>query len=227
MSTDWRPLFDLLVPHERRELLASGQRRRFARKEVIFHEGDPGGTIHLIQSGHVAVRIHTPLGDVATLAILGPGRTCGELALLDPDARHSASCIAIEATETWVLHREQVNRLRRAYPAIDRFAMQLMAAYVRRLSEQLVQALYLSADQRVAARVLDLAETYGEGRDIPVTQEDVATLAGTSRATVNRVLGELEAAGALAVSRGRIAVLDRARVARAARRSGPGPFDLI
>lgn len=217
MPTDWRPMFDLLAPAERRELLASGRRRRFARKEVIFHEGDPGGTLHLVQAGHVAVRVHTPMGDIATLAILGPGRSFGELALLDPDARHSASCIALETTDTWSLHRDQVNRLRREYAAIDQFAIQLLAGYVRRLSEQLVQALYLSADQRVAQRVLDLAATYGDGRDIPVTQDDVATMAGTSRATVNRIFGELEAAGALTVARGRITVLDRARVARAAR----------
>jgi len=217
VSTDWRPMFDLLAPDERRELLASGRRRRFARKEVIFHEGDPGGTLHLVLAGHVAVRIHTPMGDIATLAILGPGQSFGELALLDPDARHSASCIALETTDTWSLHRDQVNRLRREYAAIDQFAIQLLAVYVRRLSEQLVQALYLSADQRVAQRVLDLATTYGDGRDIPVTQDDVATMAGTSRATVNRVFGELEEAGALTLARGRITVRDRARVARAAR----------
>lgn len=217
MPTDWRPMFDLLAPGERRELLASGRRRRFARKEVIFHEGDPGGTLHLVLAGHVAVRVHTPMGDIATLAILGPGQTLGELSLLDPDARHSASCIALETTDTWSLHRDQVNRLRREYAAIDQFAIQLLAVYVRRLSEQLVQALYLSADQRVAQRVLDLATTYGDGRDIPVTQDDVATMAGTSRATVNRVFSELEAAGALTVARGRITVVDRARVARAAR----------
>lgn len=217
MSTDWRPMFDLLAPDPRRELLASGRRRRFARKEVIFHEGDPGGTLHLVQAGHVAVRIHTPMGDIATLSILGPGQSFGELAILDPDARHSATCVALETTDTWSLHRDQVNRLRREYAAIDQFAIQLLAEHVRRLSDQLVQALYLSADQRVARRVLDLAMTYGDGRDIPVTQDDVATMAGTSRATVNRVFGELEAAGALTVARGRIIVRDRAPIARAAR----------
>jgi len=35
------------------------RRRRFARKEVVFHKDDPGDTIHLIASGHVAVR-NTP-----------------------------------------------------------------------------------------------------------------------------------------------------------------------
>lgn len=210
-------MLNVLAPDVRRELLASGRTRRFARREVVFHEGDPGGTLHLIQAGHVAVRIHTPMGDVATLTVLGPGESFGELTILDPDARHSASCIALETTDTWSLHRDQVNRLRREYAAIDQFAIRLLTAYVHRLSEQLVQALYLSADQRVALRVLDLATTYGDGREIPVTQDDVATMAGTSRATVNRVFGELEATGALTVARGRIRVLDRARVARAAR----------
>lgn len=217
MATDWRTLLDLLSVDERRQLMATGRRRKFARKEVIFHEGDPGDAVHLIQTGHVAVRIHTPLGDVATPAILGPGETFGELSLLDPDARHSATCVAIEATETWSLHRGQVDRLRHEYPAIDRFAILILAGHVRRLSEQLAQALYLPADKRVAVRVLDLAATYGDGQGIPVTQDDVASLAGTSRATVNRVLGELEAVGALSVARGRITVLDRARLAKAAR----------
>ncbi len=45
----------------------------------------------------------------------------------------------------------------------------------------------------------------------------LASLAGTSRVTVNRVLGELEQAGAVLVARGRITVVDRDRVARAAR----------
>lgn len=209
-------MLEMLAPDERRELLASGRRRRFARREVIFHEGDPGGTLHLVQAGHVAVRVHTPTGDVATLAILGPGQSFGELSLLDPDARRSASCVALERTETWSLERGEFNRLRREHAVVDQFVIQLLAAYVRRLSEHLAQALYRSAEQRVALRILDLAATYGEGLEIPVTQDDVATMAGTSRATVNRVFGELDAAGALTVARGRIIVRDRASVVRAA-----------
>jgi CRP/FNR family cyclic AMP-dependent transcriptional regulator len=216
MTTDW-PLLAPLSPDERRQLIAAGRRRRFARKEVVFHEGDPGDTLHLVQSGHVAVRITTPLGDVATLTVVGPGETFGELTLLDRDARRSATCIALEATETWSLQRDQLNRLRRDHPAIDRFLVDLLAGYVQRLSEHLVQALYVSADRRVALRVLDLATSYGAGQAIPVTQDDIASLAGTSRATANRVLGELEAAGAMRVARGRITVLDRARLARFAR----------
>lgn len=213
---EW-PLLDPLPPEARRRLLAAGRLREFARKEIIFHEGDPGDTLHLVRRGHVAVRITTPLGDVATLTVLGPGQTFGELALLDAAARRSATCLALERTETWSLHRDQIVGLRLQNTAVDRFLVDLLAGYVRRLSEHLVQALYLLADQRVALRLLDLAEIYRGRPDIPITQDEVASLAGTSRATVNRVLGELEQAGALRVARGRITVLDREQIARAAR----------
>jgi len=43
---------------------------------------------------------------------------------------------------------------------------------------------------------------------VPLTQEDIAAMAGTSRATVNRVLREEEKLGAVALARGRTDVLD-------------------
>jgi CRP/FNR family cyclic AMP-dependent transcriptional regulator len=74
----------------------------------------------------------------------------------------------------------------------------------------------LFRSKRVARRLLDLAAVYGDG-EIAVTQEDLAMLAGTSRATANRVVGELEELGALGVARGRITVADPERIARRAR----------
>ena len=65
-------LLDCLDDDERRQLLSETTRRRFKRGEVLFHDGDPGDTLHLIDKGHVAIRTTTPLGDVATFAVLGP-----------------------------------------------------------------------------------------------------------------------------------------------------------
>ena len=56
-------------------------------------------------------------------------------------------------------------------------------------------------------RVCELTETYGSGV-VPLTQEDLAAMAGTSRATVNRVLRDEEKRGAVALGRGRVTVLD-------------------
>jgi len=71
----------------------------------------------------------------------------------------------------------------------------------------------------VLRRLLELVSVYG-GREptvVPLTQEDLAGLAGTSRATVNRVLREEEKRGALALGRGRTTILDPEALARLAR----------
>jgi CRP-like cAMP-binding protein len=213
------------VPEEdRRRLLAATRRKKFARREVLFHDGDPADTVHLLDRGRVAVRITTPLGDVATLRVRGPGEVIGELALLGVEVgRRTATVVALERVETLVLHRDQFAELRRRHPSVDAFLLDVLAGEVGRLSGLLVEALHVPADTRVVRRLLALAAIYsvGEasmaGAEVALTQEDLASLAGTSRATVNRVVGEAEKAGLVELRRGRVIVLDPEGLERRAR----------
>ena len=52
---------------------------------------------------------------------------------------------------------------------------------------------------------------------IPLTQEDVADMAGTTRPTANKVLRSGEEKGVLRISRGRIEVLDVTALTKLAR----------
>ena len=214
-------ILDGIPEDDRRRVLAATRRRRFGRREVLFHEGDPGDTVHLIDRGRVAVRTTTPLGDVATLNVRGAGDVVGELALLDPASRRTASVVALEPTETLALHRDEFVELRQRHPSVDRFLVVVLAREVQRLSTLLAEALYVGVDTRVVRRLLALAEEYANGEggpvEIPLTQEELASIAGTSRATVNRVLGECEAEGAVDVKRGRIVVIDEQPLRRRAR----------
>ena len=206
-------ILDGLPEEDARRVLAATRRRRFGRREVLFHEGDPGDSVHLIDRGRVAVRITTPLGDVATVNVHDAGEVVGELALLDPASRRTATVVALEPTETLSLHRDEFAELRRQYPSVDRFLVAILATEVRRLSHLLVEALYVPVDVRVVRRLMHVAEMYAGSAgptEVPLTQEELATLAGTSRATVNRVLGEAEEQGAVDVRRGRIVILDDA-----------------
>ena len=211
------------VPEEdRRRLLAATQRRRFARREVLFHEGDPADTVHLLDRGRVAVRITTLLGDVATVRVRGPGEVIGELALLDATSRRTATVVALERAETLTLHRDQFVELRRRHPSVDAFLVNVLAEEVRRLSGLLVEALHVPVDVRVLRRLVALTEAYrdpgGNGpTEVPLTQEDLASLAGTSRATVNRVVGDAEKAGLVELRRGRVIVLQPEELDRRSR----------
>jgi CRP-like cAMP-binding protein len=82
---------------------------------------------------------------------------------------------------------------------------------LRRASTRLVEAHHVDAETRVRRRVHELAAAYaGDEGDavVPLTQEDLAAMAGTSRATVNRVLREEEKRGSVALERAKVRVLD-------------------
>jgi len=194
-----------------RRLLSIARRRTFRRGEVVFHRDDLAESLLLVVSGRFAVRITTPLGDSALLDVLGPGDVFGELALLLPDARRSATVEALEASETFSVFRDDLVRLQAEHPDVKDVLLRLLAAQLARASDRIVEAHYVDAETRVRRRLCDLAQRYATGTGeavIPITQEDLAGLAGTSRATVNRVLRDEEKRGVLELARGRTVVRD-------------------
>ena len=191
----------------------------------------PGGRRRTSSSkGRFDVRITTPHGDVVALAIRGPGETFGELAVVTEDGaqRHGHRARARRDARR---PRRRSSAGSRAARVAGRGARALLAERVAFLSERLVEAYTVDAETRVARRVLELGRVYGGSPPIviPLIQDDLAALAGTSRATVNRVLREAGAARAGRARTGRT-VLDPeglARLARVApqtpRRRAPGP----
>ncbi len=213
-------LLDDLVGVDRGDLVAASRRRKFARNDTIFYEGDPGESLHVVAKGFVAIRSTTPLGDVVTLTVLGPGESFGELALLTSEAVRTASAVALSDVETLSWQRSKVDELRASSQAFDQFLLLILAGQIQRLTAHLVEALHLPVEVRVMRRLSSLAELYDPDAEtvlIPVTQEDLASMAGTTRPTANRVLKDAEADGVLALRRGRIEVLDRDLLAKRAK----------
>jgi CRP/FNR family transcriptional regulator, cyclic AMP receptor protein len=213
-------LLEGLPEEQMRTLLATARRHRYAPGEVVFHEGDPADSLHMIDSGRVSVGLTTNYGNQVTFAIQSRGEVFGELALLSPDSRRTATVTALERTETMTIHRGDFERLRRDQPQVTEALLRILAARVRMLSERLTEALYVPAEVRVLRRLLEVAETYlpaAAGGVVPLTQDQLGDLAGTARATVNRVLRREAARGVLKLERGRITILDREAIAGRAR----------
>jgi len=203
---EW-PLLEGLRDEDIRELLSIARRRTFQKGEVVFHRDDPADSLHLIARGRFAARLQGQHGDSVLLDVLGPGQSFGELALLLPGSRRSATVSALEDGETRSVFRDDFTLLQRRHPGVKDVLLRLLADQLRRSSDRIVEAHYVDAETRVRRRVSELAETYGAGV-VPLTQEDLAAMAGTSRATVNRVLREEEKRGAVALQRGCVTVLD-------------------
>jgi CRP-like cAMP-binding protein len=211
---DW-PLLRSLDDVQRAQVLAATQRRTFRRSQTVFHEGDPGDTLHLLQKGHVAIRVATSPTEFATIRVLAPGQWFGEMALISDEPR-MASVVALEAVETRTLHRDDFVALATRQPALERVLLDAMTAEVRRLSVALAEAMYLPVTKRLPRLLLSMAATYGSDT-VPLTQDDLAGLCGATRQTVNQLLAEMQADDVISVGRGKVLLLDRDRLERAAR----------
>jgi CRP-like cAMP-binding protein len=207
---EWRLVADV-PPEDVRRLLSIARRRTFRKGEVVFHRDDLAESLHLVVRGRFAVRITTSRGESALLDVLGPGDAFGELALLLPDSRRSATMEALEEGETRSVLRDDFARLQVEHPGVKDVLLRLLAQQLARASDRIVEAHYTDAETRVRRRLCELGDRYATGDSeavLPFTQEDLAGMAGTSRATVNRVLRDDERRGNVELGRGRILVRD-------------------
>lgn len=216
---EW-PLLDGVPEDARRQLLAAARRRKFEKGEIVFHEGDPGDTLHLVATGRFAVRVTTVTGDTVLLTLLGPGDFFGLLALLTTGtARRSAGIRALDRAETLAVRREELEALRTTHPSVDDVLLRVLGHHVRRLTDALTEILSTPADVRVLRRVLDAALLWGgpvPGTVVPLTQEELGQLAGTTRATTNQVLRQAEELGEVAIARAKVTLIDPEAMSRRA-----------
>ncbi len=213
---EW-PLLAALSADERRDLLATARTRSFGRNEVVCHAGDPADSLHLVESGHLAVKGGLASGVTATFNILGPGDYFGELALLRGDHRRTATVVAIEPSRTVAVAATTFGRLCATNPRVEHALSVLLADRVDQLSRRLLETMYVSLDRRVYRRLVELATSYGGDTNqasIPLSQADLADLVGATRPSVNQILRRLVDLSLVEVRRGRIDLLDVRALAR-------------
>jgi CRP-like cAMP-binding protein len=223
MGAEDGPLLAHLDLEDRRRVLSKCRRMRIRAGGYLFHAGEAGDTLHLIDRGLVGILAGSSLGEPFMLTVLGPGQVFGEQALLSDDRARTATAQALQQTETLALSRQDFEELRRRHPSVDRFLIAILSAQVRRLSDQVVELIELPAPARVYRRIVAMGELFGgtDGTVIPLTQSQLASLAGVKLRVTNRVVAEARRNGLLQTGRHRLVLVDfeRLRVqARAGRR---------
>ncbi|NNJ13445.1 Crp/Fnr family transcriptional regulator [Chloroflexales bacterium ZM16-3] len=211
------PMFAGLEDEHMRLLSASLGSQAFERGAMIFHQGSVGNTLYLIVRGQVRIYTNSQLGQEISVMLFRDGDFFGELSLLDGHER-SASAVAMRATTTLTLHRAAFLQAIRTYPEIAVTVLEQLSARLRHTNTYIEHLASTSAPQRVIRTLLDLADQHGvleQGTtriDLHLTQDDLASLAGTTRETVNRVLGGLRDQGLIHIERARLSVLNLAQL---------------
>jgi CRP-like cAMP-binding protein len=216
----------LFAPCPEGVLAEVGQRlrhRHFRRNEVIFHQGDPGDSLHVIIAGSIKIVLPSMEGDEAIIATLQPGDFFGELALLDGRPR-SATAVAVDAAETLSLPRDTFRELLDRHPELRDSLFAALAALLRRLTKHVEELHFLDLPGRLAARLSSLARESQPNAggavelDWPYTQSDLAAMIGGTRQSVNRLLADLIEEGLLRIEHERLLIADVAALEQRAER---------
>jgi CRP-like cAMP-binding protein len=220
-SPAYWPVLEGVPANDVGRLLRVARRRTFRRGEIVFHQDDPADSLHLVAKGRFAIHACTPRGELATLAIVVPGHVFGEIAFLHGNPHRTATVEALEEAETLCVYDSDFAGLRHEHPEVTEALLRLLAADVCAMNERLLEAFYVPAERRVLRRVRELAEIYSDGEcgtiTIPLKQEFLAGMAGTSRATVNAALRDAKDRGLVELVRGGVRVVDRDGLATRAR----------
>lgn len=212
-SLELRGPLSVLREGELTELRAGAVEQRHAARAVLLRQGAEGREVHIVLDGRVGVVMGTPEGDEVLIAIRGPGDVLGELALFDPAPR-IATVIALEEVHTLALDGADFLEFLARHPHAVRAILQLVVRRLRETDRRLVETRTESTATRLARDLLMLGARFGtpadEGLllDVPLSQEQLASLVGASREAVNAALGDLRHRGAVATGRMRITLLD-------------------
>lgn len=195
-------------------LLSMTVTRKLAKGDTLFVKGDPGDSFFGVQEGKIKITTTSPNGKEVTLNIIEAGKFFGEIALLDGMDR-TADAVAMEKTELVVIQRRDFIPFLEKNPKLCIQVMQLLCHRVRITSEMVEDAAFLPLDGRLAKRLLNLMELYGEkgegggiliGLNLP--QQELARMMGTSRESVNKQLQVWRAQGWVELARGRVTIHD-------------------
>jgi len=208
------PLFAELDQHTLADISGRIQYRTFGSGMTIFHQDMPGMTLYLIAAGYVRLYSMGQTGQEFTYYIYGPTEIFGELSLLD-NGYHAASCITLTPIKIWLLSKDHLFDLLQRYPALNSRLLRIIASRVRSTTRKAEAMAFQDVQGRLAYEMLDLAEmcggqvTEGISIDVPLNQNDLASMVGATRESVNKALATFRSKNLIKMSGSNIVITDR------------------
>jgi CRP-like cAMP-binding protein len=178
--------------------------RYYKKRDAIFKEKDYPHNLFYVESGEVKVFKTNTEGRELILRIAGPGSFLGYLALLQ-ECPYTENAAVLEPAALRVIPKEDFYALLYGNPNVTSNFLKLLANHIHEQEQHLLELAYHSVRKRVAQTLVWLQEQ-GKG-DLHLLRDDLASMVGTAKETLIRVLAELKNEGLIAVEDGGIKVL--------------------
>lgn len=196
--------------NELTEIKALSVRKTYKKDEVILLQGEPGNSFFVILSGKVKVINQSSDGKEVILAILGNEEIFGEMAIIERSVR-CATVIALTNTEAIALHDYNFRNIINSHPEFYEKFLIMLLERLRKANTKIEQLALCKAKGRLAHFLLDWSSEYANSENesfrLPLKHHEIASLLGTTRERITRILKELTEEGYIRFINNRIIIL--------------------
>jgi CRP/FNR family transcriptional regulator, cyclic AMP receptor protein len=170
----------------------------YRRNQTIFAQGEAADAVFYIQRGSVKLTVASPRGKEAVVGILQAGQFFGE-SCLDPPALHITSTTAMEDCLVTAITKAAMLVALHGNVAFSDLFMGYLLSRNSRIAEDLIDLLLNSSERRLARLLVRLANIGEEGHSqtiaMPLSQEDLADMIGTTRSRVSFFMNKFRKLG--------------------------------
>jgi CRP/FNR family transcriptional regulator, cyclic AMP receptor protein len=208
-----RGFWGLLTEAERESLRVAGQMAEFSPGATMSVVGGPVTSLFILLDGWVKIFSLTSDGHEIVLALRGPGDIVGEAGGLAAGHR-TATVRAIDIVRSLTVRNDQFRSFLDSNPGAVSALHRVTARRWNDTVSMVRNRPVVMSVQRLAGVLLDLASQDGRRTDdgilvaMPLTQRDLASLAGASRGTVTRALSNWRARGIVRTGQRYITITD-------------------
>jgi CRP/FNR family transcriptional regulator len=188
--------------------------KTYNRNAFIFMEGKAGNDLYIVLSGIVEINRYEN-GRKFVLTAIKEGDFFGEMSLFGSGEARSANAEASEKTELVVIQRTDLKNFLESNPSINFKIVTVLIKRLRRTNDLIYDITFLDVRTRIYKQLLRLAEEHGIKLEqailinMRLTHQLIADMVGCTREMVSKVLGELQKADIIDISKKRIIVKDR------------------
>ncbi|MBE3572564.1 MAG: Crp/Fnr family transcriptional regulator [Moorella humiferrea] len=206
------PVFADLSPEELQHIASLAQVRRYRKNMYIFMQGEPGDAIYFVKKGAIKLFQVLEDGREKILHFVREGEIFAEVLLFE-GGPYPATAETLEDSEVGIIRNADMERLLSRHGEMAVKIIKVMSRRLRRAQEHIRDLALKGAYGRLASTLLQLAKDYGTPRadgvtiELNLSQQELASLIGTSRETVARILSDFKRLGAVGVERQRITIL--------------------
>ncbi|WP_338825293.1 Anaerobic regulatory protein [Moorella humiferrea] len=206
------PVFADLSPEELQHIASLALVRRYRKNMYIFMQGEPGDAIYFVKKGAIKLFQVLEDGREKILHFVREGEIFAEVLLFE-GGPYPATAETLEDSEVGIIRNADMERLLSRHGEMAVKIIKVMSRRLRRAQEHIRDLALKGAYGRLASTLLQLAKDYGTPRgdgvtiELNLSQQELASLIGTSRETVARILSDFKRLGAVGVERQRITIL--------------------